>query len=89
MDGSADPAPGNVYCKRVSGPICNRFQKTDEGFPAMVEKKIELRRRRARAKKMDKLKTKLALAKDGKDREAVLLKIRRQSPWWTEPVAAK
>ena len=55
----------------------------------MVEKKIELRRRRARAKKMDKLKTKLALAKDGKDREAVLLKIRRQSPWWTEPVAAK
>ena len=55
----------------------------------MVEKKIELRRRRARAKKMDKLKGKLAAAKEGKDKDAVLAKIKRISPWWTEPVAAK
>lgn len=51
----------------------------------MVEKKIELRRRRARGKKMDKLKAKLALAKDGKDRDVVLAKILRISPWWQEP----
>jgi len=51
----------------------------------MVEKKIELRRRRSRAKKLDKLKGKLALAKEGKDREVVLAKIRRISPWWLEP----
>ena len=55
----------------------------------MVERKIELRRRRARTKKMDKLKGKLARAKDGKDRDAVLAKIRRISPWWQEPAAAK
>jgi hypothetical protein len=55
----------------------------------MVERKIELRRRRARAKKMDKLKAKLAKAKDGKERDGVLTKIRRISPWWKEPAAAK
>ena len=54
----------------------------------MVEKKIELRRRRARGKKMDKLKAKLASAKE-KDKDAILAKIRRISPWWREPVAAK
>ena len=50
----------------------------------MVEKKIELRRRRARGKKLDKLKAKLAKAKD-KDRDVLLGKIHRISPWWTEP----
>lgn len=50
----------------------------------MVEKKIELRRRRARGKKLDKLKAKLAKAKE-KDRDALLGKIHRISPWWTEP----
>ena len=55
----------------------------------MVEKKIELRRRRARGKKLAKLKEKLGHAKDGKDRDAALAKIRRSSPWWREPVAAK
>ena len=53
----------------------------------MVEKKIELRRRRARAKKLTKLKAKLAAAKDGRDKDAVLTKIRRISPWWKEPAA--
>lgn len=50
----------------------------------MVERKIELRRRRARKKKLDKLKFKLEKAKDGKERDTVLGKIHRISPWWTE-----
>jgi hypothetical protein len=54
----------------------------------MVERKIELRRRRTRTKKMRKLKTRLAQAKDGRDREAVLQKIKRLSPWWKEPAKA-
>lgn len=51
----------------------------------MVERKIELRRRRSRAKKMSKLKDKLAVAKDGKDRDAIIAKIHRISPWWQPP----
>ena len=51
----------------------------------MVERKIELRRRQTRQKKLRKLKTKLGAAKDNKEREAVLAKIRLVSPWWTEP----
>lgn len=54
----------------------------------MVEKKIELRRRRARGKKLAKLKGKLAAAKD-KDKDGILAKIHRISPWWTAPAAAK
>jgi hypothetical protein len=54
----------------------------------MVEKKIELRRRQARKKKMFKLKAKLAAAKDGREKEAVLQKIHRISPWWKEPGAS-
>lgn len=55
----------------------------------MVERKIELRRRRARKKKMDKFKDKLDAAKDDREKEAILLKIHRISPWWVEPVASK
>ena len=55
----------------------------------MVEKKIELRRRRARAKKMDKLKGKLFAAKDAKDKDAIVAKIHRISPWWVVPAPAK
>ena len=51
----------------------------------MVERRIELNRRYSRRKKLRKLKARLAAAKDGREREAVLLKIRRLSPWWTEP----
>jgi hypothetical protein len=54
----------------------------------MVERKIELRRRRTRHKKLNKLKNKLAAAKDGKDKEAVLSRIHRISPWWEEPAKA-
>jgi hypothetical protein len=51
----------------------------------MVERKIELRRQQARKKKLRKLKTKLATAKDNKERDAILNKIRIVSPWWKEP----
>jgi hypothetical protein len=48
----------------------------------MVERRIELDRRYARKKKMKKLKAKL-LAGTG-DREKLLYKIKRLSPWWSE-----
>jgi len=51
----------------------------------MVERKIELRRRRARRKKLFKLKDKLATAKEGREKDALLTKIRTVSPWWKEP----
>ena len=55
----------------------------------MVERRIELNRRYGRKKKMAKLKAKLAAAKDNREREHILQKIRRLSPWWTEPETAK
>lgn len=55
----------------------------------MVEKKIELRRTRSRRKKLTKLKGKLAKAKTNGDRDQVLKKIHRISPFWKEAVAAK
>jgi hypothetical protein len=51
----------------------------------MVERKIELRRRRKRGEKLNKYKTKLGASKDGKERDEILKKIRRISPWWQEP----
>jgi hypothetical protein len=55
----------------------------------MVERKIELRRRRTRSKKMAKLKDKLAKAKNSGERELILKKIHRISPFWEEPQAAR
>lgn len=55
----------------------------------MVERKIELKRRQGRRKKMFKLKALLAKAKEGRDKDAILLKIRHLSPWWKEPVSTK
>lgn len=49
----------------------------------MVERKIELKRAYGRKKKMRKLKAKLGTTQ-GADREKVLAKIHRISPWWTE-----
>lgn len=49
-----------------------------------VERQIELGRRYHRKKKMAKLKAKLETA-TGTDRDKVLYKIRRISPFWTEP----
>lgn len=53
----------------------------------MVERRIELDRRYTRKKKMKKLKAKLESA-TGPEREKVLYKIKRLSPFWTEPAAA-
>jgi hypothetical protein len=50
----------------------------------MVERRIELDRRYTRKKKMKKLKAKLETA-TGPERDKLLYKIRRLSPWWTEP----
>ncbi len=49
----------------------------------MIERQTELQRRFHRKKKMLKLKTKLKAA-SGEDREKILYKINRLSPWWTE-----
>jgi hypothetical protein len=54
----------------------------------MVERKMELKRRYHRKEKMRKLKTKLAHAKSGGERDAILKKIHILSPWWTEPAKA-
>jgi len=53
----------------------------------MVERRSELNRRYQRKKKMAKLKARLATAKDGRERENVLKKIQRISPFWVEPKA--
>lgn len=50
-----------------------------------VERQIELRRRYHRKAKMRKLKVKLETA-TGPDRDKILYKIKRLSPYWTEPV---
>jgi hypothetical protein len=49
----------------------------------MVERRSELDRRYHRKEKMRKLKKKLRAAK-GEDRDKILGKIKRLSPWWTE-----
>jgi hypothetical protein len=51
----------------------------------MVERKIELNRRYHRKKKMAKLKARLEAAKSGHEKELILQKIHRISPWWVEP----
>jgi hypothetical protein len=50
----------------------------------MVERKSELKRRRHRHQKMFKLKSRLAAAKDNRERENILRKIRILSPFWKE-----
>jgi hypothetical protein len=57
----------------------------------MVERKIELKRRYGRKKKMAKLKLKLAMAKDGAEKQKIVKKILTISPWWkpAEAAAAK
>jgi hypothetical protein len=50
----------------------------------MVERRSELNRRYHRKKKLARLKAKLAAAKDGRERETILKKIHRISPWWAE-----
>ncbi|MCS6864692.1 MAG: hypothetical protein RMJ56_17830 [Gemmataceae bacterium] len=54
----------------------------------MVERRIELDRRYRRKKKMKKIKQKLETA-TGEERAKLLYKMRRLSPFWTEPTAPK
>jgi hypothetical protein len=56
-----------------------------ENNSPMVERRIELNRRYHRKKKLAKLKARLAAAKDGREKEHILTKIRKLSPWWKEP----
>jgi len=53
----------------------------------MVERRIELDRRYHRKKKMGKLKEKLQRAKSTSERDAIVAKIMKISPWWNEAVA--
>jgi hypothetical protein len=55
----------------------------------MVERRKELDRRYSRKKKMFKLKAKLAAAKTEEERNAILAKIRRISPWWEQQQAIR
>lgn len=52
-----------------------------------TERQTELRRRHTRKVKMRKLKLKLQGAKSQEDRDKILYKIKRLSPWWVEPQA--
>jgi hypothetical protein len=54
----------------------------------MVERRSELNRRYQRKKKMAKLKARLAAAKDQRERDTILKKIHKISPWWEEPARA-
>ncbi len=51
----------------------------------MVERRSELNRRYQRKHKLRKLKSKLASAKDSRERDSALKKIHAISPWWKEP----
>jgi hypothetical protein len=53
----------------------------------MVERKKELKRRYHRKAKLTKLKTRLAAAKDSREKDSILRKIHVLSPWWAEPAA--
>lgn len=54
----------------------------------MVERRRELDARYHRKKKLAKLKDKLAKAKDSREKENVIKKIHKISPWWAEPKKA-
>jgi hypothetical protein len=55
----------------------------------MVERRSELKRRYHRKQKLRKLKARFLAAKDSREREHVLRKIRILSPWSPEPTASK
>ncbi len=48
----------------------------------MVERRMELKRRYHRKHKMRKLKSRLATAKEGRERDSILRKIHLLSPFW-------
>jgi hypothetical protein len=53
----------------------------------MVERRSELNRRYQRKKKLAKLKSRLAAAKNAHEKDQILKKIHIISPWWREAVA--
>jgi len=53
----------------------------------MGERRTELNRRQHRRKKMLRLKARLAHAKDAREREQILQKIKAFNPTWVEPAA--
>jgi hypothetical protein len=55
----------------------------------MVERRKELDRRYKRKAKLKKLKAKLAIAKEGREKDLVIKKIRVLSPFWEEPAEVK
>lgn len=66
----------------------HRDSQVQSGSSKMVERRKELDARYQRKKKLNKLKARLASAKDGRERETVLKKIHKISPWWSEPKKA-
>jgi hypothetical protein len=54
----------------------------------MVERRSELNRRYKRKDKLRKLKSRLAKAKDSREKENIVKKIHKMSPWWKEPQKA-
>ncbi len=69
----------------MGGVLLVKTLDSNEGQADMVERKKELKQRYHRKEKLSRLKAKLRLAKDGREREHILQKIRILSPWWQEP----
>jgi len=55
----------------------------------MVERRCELKRRYQRKHKMRKLKSRLATAKEGREKDNIMRKIHLLSPFLTMPKAEK
>ena len=65
-----------------------RSERNSHGVQYMVERRIELDRRYARKKKLKKLKTMLETA-TGEQRDKLLYKVKRLSPFMTPPEPKK
>lgn len=55
----------------------------------MVERRSELNRRYHRKHKLRKLKSRLATAKEGREKDNVMRKIHLLSPFWKQPKPEK
>jgi hypothetical protein len=79
-------------CRGAGGAVSLTVQADIQprtiGAADMVERRSELNRRYHRHKKMAKLKARLAAAKDQRERDTILKKIHKLSPWWQEPARA-
>jgi hypothetical protein len=68
--------------------VAKSLTSDPHGKGTMVERRSELNRRYHRKKKMAKLKARLAKAADAKDRDTIIKKILRISPFWHPPTPA-